>query len=51
MKNISNLFLGAFACIALTITPVSTQSHTLSPSTKRQWDKGTIVVDTPERPA
>ena len=51
MKNLSNLFLGAFACIALTITPVSTQAQSLSPSTKWHWDKGTIVVDTPERPA
>ena len=51
MKNLSNLNLGAFACIALTITPVSTQAQSLSPSTKWHWDKGTIVVDTPERPA
>ena len=26
-------------------------AQSLSPSTKWHWDKGTIVIDTPERPA
>ena len=37
------------AVIALFSTSANAQS--LSPSTKWHWDKGTIVVETPERPA
>ena len=33
----------------ISIQPARAQS--LSPSTKWHWDKGTIVVETPERPA
>ena len=27
------------------------QAQSLSPNTKWHWDKGTIVIETPERPA
>lgn len=37
------------ACVATFCLAAGAQS--LSPSTKWHWDKGTIVVDTPERPA
>lgn len=39
----------AFA--ALTISATTSFAQSLSPSTKWHWDKGTIVVDSPERPA
>ena len=39
----------AFAVTATTC--LSTSAQSISPSTKWHWDKGTIVVDTPERPA
>lgn len=49
MKFVKNI-AAAFAAALLLGTPqVAAQS--LSPSTKWHWDKGTIVVDTPERPA
>ena len=42
----------AFAFAALMTCGVQTMNaQSLSPSTKWHWDKGTIVVDTPERPA
>ena len=37
--------------VALTAISVGVGAQSLSPSTKWLWDKGTIVVDTPERPA
>lgn len=45
--KVKHIFLSAF--IALSATGVQAQS--LSPSTKTHWDKGTLVVETPERPA
>ena len=37
--------------IALAAISVAAGAQSLSPSTKWHWDKGTIVVETPERPA
>ena len=37
--------------VALAVVSVAAGAQSLSPSTKWHWDKGTIVVDTPERPA
>ena len=37
--------------VALTAISVGVGAQSLSPSTKWHWDKGTIVVETPERPA
>ena len=37
--------------VALTAISVCVGAQSLSPSTKWHWDKGTIVVETPERPA
>ena len=37
--------------VALTAISVGAGAQSLSPSTKWHWDKGTIVVETPERPA
>lgn len=42
----------SFALAAmLSLGSQSAQAQSLSPSTKWHWDKGTIVVDTPQRPA
>ena len=46
-----NKFL-AVALLALSAMGIQTaDAQSLSPSTKWHWDKGTIVVETPERPA
>lgn len=47
--NLKKFFAVAFAASVLGGSLASAQS--LSPSTKWHWDKGTIVVDTPQRPA
>lgn len=46
--NLTKCFALAFAAV-LTFSSATAQS--LSPSTKYHFDKGTIIVDTPERPA
>lgn len=43
-------FAFAFAAM-LTLGTNVANAQSLSPTTKWHWDKGTIVVDTPERPA
>ena len=46
-----NKFL-AVALLAVSAMGIQTaDAQSLSPSTKWHWDKGTIVIDTPERPA
>ena len=46
-----NKFLAA-AFLAVSAMSIQTMdAQTLSPSTKWHWDKGTIVIDTPARPA
>ena len=46
-----NKFL-AVALLAMSAMGIQTaEAQSLSPSTKWHWDKGTIVVETPERPA
>lgn len=50
MKKITQWVVGACAAFALISTPVSMNAQSLSPSTKWHWEKGTIVIDTPERP-
>ena len=47
--KLSRIFSIAFVALAMGLQTVGAQS--LSPSTKWHWDKGTIVIDTPERPA
>ena len=50
MKKLNRLFAVALvAILAMGFQTVGAQS--LSSSTKWHWDKGTIVIDTPERPA
>lgn len=52
MKSIiDKMILGACLAFALFAFSVPASAQSLSPSTKWHWDKGTIVVDTPERPA
>lgn len=52
MKSIINkMILGACVAFALFSFSVPVSAQSLSPSTKWHWEKGTIVVDTPERPA
>lgn len=52
MKIINKLLIGALTALTLTGLPVNTaQAQSLSPSTKWHWNKGTIVIDSPERPA
>ncbi|MDE5970918.1 MAG: Gfo/Idh/MocA family oxidoreductase [Muribaculaceae bacterium] len=49
--NLSKIF-GAMLVSATAIVGTTTAvAQSLSPSTTWHWDKGTIVVDTPERPA
>ena len=46
--KLNRIFAIAFATLAMGFQSVGAQS--LSPSTKWHWDKGTIVIETPERP-
>lgn len=41
----------ALASAALLLAGYAAVAQSLSPSTKTHWDKGTLVVETPERPA
>lgn len=41
----------AFAAAVLLLAGNAASAQSLSPSTKTHWDKGTLVVETPERPA
>ncbi|MBO4661869.1 MAG: Gfo/Idh/MocA family oxidoreductase [Bacteroidaceae bacterium] len=43
--------LKGFIAVLLSCMTMMTTAQSLSPSTKWHWDKGTIVVDTPQRPA
>lgn len=45
VKHILSLALAAL------MTAGGLNAQSLSPSTKTHWDKGTLVVETPERPA
>ncbi len=47
LKKFICLFFGTVMLMAYS----TAQAQSLSPSTKWHWDKGTIVVETPERPA
>ena len=50
MKRLNRIFaIALVAVLAMSFQTVGAQS--LSPSTKWHWDKGTIVIDTPQRPA
>ena len=51
MKNLNKWIVGAYTCCALAVFPTSTTAQSLSPSTEWHWEKGTIVINTPERPA
>ena len=44
-------FLAIAFCAVMSFAGTTAQAQALSPSTKWHWDKGTIVVETPERPA
>ena len=44
-------FFGAALVAVMAFAGTTSQAQSLSPSTKWHWDKGTIVVETPERPA
>jgi len=46
--NIKHILAASFAAIVFSAT---TLAQSLSPSTKYHWDKGTLVVETPQRPA
>ena len=48
--NLKKVMTIAFAAL-LTLGGTTAQAQSLSPSTKWHWEKGTIVVDTPARPA
>ncbi len=52
MKTLNGLFGGLLLTLTLAFgTSLPTNAQSLSPSTKWHWEKGTIVIDTPERPA
>ena len=43
-------FFGSALVAVMAFAATTSQAQSLSPSTTWHWDKGTIVVDTPERP-
>ena len=47
LKKIYSIALAA----VVSLSAVTASAQSLSPSTKWHWDKGTIVVESPERPA
>ena len=50
MKRLNRILaIALVAVLAMSFQTVGAQS--LSPSTKWHWDKGTIVIETPQRPA
>ena len=44
-------FIGLAFAAFLSFGSLTANAQSLSPNTKWHWDKGTIVVETPERPA
>ena len=50
MKKLNSMLACALTAL-LALGGLQGQAQSLSPSTKWHWDKGTIVVDTPTRPA
>ncbi|MBO5699729.1 MAG: Gfo/Idh/MocA family oxidoreductase, partial [Bacteroidaceae bacterium] len=48
--NLKKIYAYALAGL-VSLTGVTASAQSLSPSTKWQWDGGTIVVDVPKRPA
>jgi len=44
-------FLLLSLTVVLSLSGIIAQAQSLSPSTKWHWDKGTIVIETPQRPA
>ncbi len=44
-------FLGYALVAVMALSATASQAQSLSPSTKWHWEKGTIVIDAPERPA
>ena len=51
MKKMRKMWTLAVACLLAFGGMTTATAQSLSPNTKWHWDKGTIVVDTPERPA
>ena len=51
MKNFKLLLLGLCVMLCACSTQTRTTTQTNEYGTNWQWDNGTIVVDTPERPA
>ena len=51
MKTIRLTISAIVLAATATLVPVNMAAQSLSPSTKWHWNKGTIVVDSPERPA
>ena len=50
MKTLHLLFKYGFAFLVITFMAQVAQAQSLSPSTQWHWEKGTIVIETPERP-
>ena len=48
--NFKKIYAYALAAL-VSLTGVTASAQSLSPSTKWHWDKGTIVIDSPARPA
>ena len=51
MKNPNKWLVTASLTLSLLNCPITNHAQSQSESTKWHWDKGTIVVETPERPA
>ena len=49
--KLPKIITATLSCIVAVCSGLSAEAQSLSPSTSWHWDKGTIVVDTPERPA
>lgn len=49
MKNLNQILLGACAMMMVTAFPMNSLAQSLSPSTKWEWNKGTIVVESPKQ--
>ena len=51
MKNSNKWFIAAMLTLSALCGTVTIHAQSQSESTKWHWEKGTIVIDSPERPA
>ena len=51
LRDDKKMKIKSFLIASLAAFSLTAGAQSLSPNTKWHWDKGTIVVETPERPA